>query len=363
VPRLRWSPIIGWAALGLVGGLIVLAFNVASSIDQLGGLVDTKPDDPAAAAVFGPELGPDATRAGGWHDGHYYYLVARAPMHLEASVPYLDRPNYRLGRPALPWLAWALHPSGGGPGLVWAMFAVGVAGVFAGAVGSGALSVTLGGKPWVGAIFPILLGSILSLRISVPDPMAAGFGVCAVLLLYRRHLVPALLLGVLAVLSKESILLLFLGVLIPRRDRDSALLFAIPAAALVTWQVWLRIALGSLGHPVAELGPPLQGAYDSARFWLAGNELLGFVGVMLGLVLAALALVRRRMDHPLSWALVVQCVFLLFLNVSVMGPERNGPRAVLPLTMIAIIMLATPRGSAALAKIDQSFETTALAEV
>jgi len=66
------------------------------------------------------------------HDGQQVYAISRQPMHLRAVVPALDRPRYRLQRIIPPVLAWALHPQGGGRGLVLAIFAVGFAGFWVG---------------------------------------------------------------------------------------------------------------------------------------------------------------------------------------------------------------------------------------
>lgn len=84
------------------------------------------------------------------HDGQQFYAIARAPMHLDDAAEHLDRPRYRLQRPLFPVLAWALHPSGGGTGLVWALIAVGVAGVLLSGLGAGALSTALGGRRLAG---------------------------------------------------------------------------------------------------------------------------------------------------------------------------------------------------------------------
>ena len=134
---LPWRSVLLWALVGTLLGVGLAVMNLVSTRDQLGGLVVTSPKLPAAS-VIGPDLGDDAVKASGAHDGAFFYLLARQPMHLDRVAPSLDRPRYRSQRILFPVLGWALHPSGGGPGLVWALFAVGVAGVAAGAVAMGA---------------------------------------------------------------------------------------------------------------------------------------------------------------------------------------------------------------------------------
>ena len=70
-------------------------------------------------------------------DGQQFYALARDPVHLREVAPDLDRPRYRAQRILLPVLAWALHPSGGGRGLVVALLVVNLAGV---ALGAGAVA-------------------------------------------------------------------------------------------------------------------------------------------------------------------------------------------------------------------------------
>ena len=339
--RLPWRSLFGWTVLGLAIGLGLFFFNYQGSVDSLGPLVVTTPGD-VSAPVFRSELGPSAVNAGGQHDGHYFYLMARAPMHLDASAPYLDFTGYRWGRPVMAWLAWGLHPTGGGWGLVWALFIVGVGSLVLGGLGLGALSVTFGGRPWPAVLFPVFLGSILSLRISVPDPLAIALAVWAIVLLYRRHLLPALVVGALAVLTKETMLLVFAGILLSRRDRDGALLVVVPGLAYAAWRTWLRIVLGEFSGTADNLKPPFAGLADAVRWWFAGNEPLAFVALGLAVILGVVALVKRGIGHPLGYVVALQLAFLVVLNIQVLGPERNASRAVLPLMAAAVVMLATP---------------------
>ena len=79
MPRLPWRSLLLWSLLGtLLSGVFVLN-DLRSTSSVLGTLVDTSPEDPAAR-VLGDELGPDAVRAGGRHDGAYFYVVARNPF-------------------------------------------------------------------------------------------------------------------------------------------------------------------------------------------------------------------------------------------------------------------------------------------
>ena len=357
MPRLLWRPLLLWTLLGVAASVVLVLGNLAQTEDQLGALVDTSTED-VAAPIFAAELGPTAMRAGGAHDGHYFYLIARAPMHAEASTPYLDRPGYRLGRPLFPWLAWSLHPTGGGWGLVGAMFAVGVAGLIIGGLGTGALSLTLGGGAWPAAVFPVAFGSMLSLRISVPDQLATALAICAIAALYRRRLLFAAVLAVAAVLTKESVLLIFVGALIARRDRPSLMLVGASGLAFVGWQGWLRWTLPDFGLPNDEVGVPFNGLLQAVRLWSDGIEPVGALVLVATIAFVGYVLVRRGLRHPLAWIVVSQLAFLSLLSPSVLTPERNVSRVLIPVTALAAVMLATPAGAAVARRIEQAREAS-----
>src|SRR4051812_19502537 len=173
MPPLRWRSVLIWALAGTAFAVVLTLVNLASTYDTLGGLVDAGPTD-RAAPFLAKDIPDLPILAAGPHDGQQYYVIARQPMHPAAAAAGLDRPRYRLQRILFPWLAWALQPTGGGEGLVWAMFAVGVAGVLAGSVASGALSMQLRGPPWPAITFGLMTGSFTALRISTPDPLAVA---------------------------------------------------------------------------------------------------------------------------------------------------------------------------------------------
>lgn len=332
---------MAWSALGTLICVVLVLTNLSATLDNLGHLVDTKPGS-VAAPVLETDLGPEAVKEGGNHDGAFFYVQARNPFDLGAAAPFVDRPHYRLQRLGYPLASWLLHPTGGGWGLLWAMFAVGVLSVFFGGIGTGALSQTWEGPSWPAVIFPTMLGSILSLRISVADPMALALAVWAIVAIVRGRLALALVAGVAAALTREPILLVFVGVLLARRDRQAVALVAVPAAAVLAWGVVVRLAVQNPGEYIAEFGVPMQGIVESGRFWAQGFEPLGLIAFVVGLAAAVAALVRRGLRHPLSWVVILQIAFLVVLKVSVLAPERNASRAVMPMMIFGLVMLATP---------------------
>ena len=253
-----WRKVFVWALAGTAIAVALTLANLASTFDSLGGLVDAGPND-KAAPILAADLPDYPLAEGGRHDGQQYYVIARQPLHPTEAAVGLDRPRYRLQRIMFPVLAWALQPTGGGEGLVWAMFAVGVAGVVAGAVATGALSMQLGGPAWPAIVFGLWTGTTTALRISTPDPLALAFVLWALWFLLREQLGWAVALAVAAVLTRETGLVLLFGFFLWKRDRSSAIATIVPAVVAGAWWLWLRAPVPRHREPGDRDRPALPG--------------------------------------------------------------------------------------------------------
>ncbi len=279
--------------------------------------------------------------SGDGHDGQQFYAIARAPMHLREVAHQLDRPRYRLQRPLLPWLAWVLHPGGGGRGLIWAMFAVNVAALFAAGAAAGALSVSWGGPRWIAALVPLLPIGYVSLRMSVADELALALVLCALLADVRGRTTLATLAATGAVLSKESILLVVIGWALTRRSRGATIVAVTSGCVAAGWWALLRLLVDADTASVIELGMPFGGLRDALQLWWGGGELEAAVTVLGGLAVGVLALVIRR-QHPLTGVILLLMLSIVPLNVSVLGLDFNGTRTIGPLLVAALLALAAP---------------------
>ena len=183
-------PVRRLLVLALAGSFAVLLL-VLVDVDRFGGnpvsLVQPGSDGPSAE-VFARDFPETELPDGTGHDGQQFYAIARQPMHLKEVAPDLDRPRYRLQRPLLPWLAWAVHPGGGGVGLVYAFLLVGLGALVVGGMSLGAISVTLGGRAWPALAFPLLPGGYVCLRISVADTLSVALALLAIALALRSRL-------------------------------------------------------------------------------------------------------------------------------------------------------------------------------
>jgi hypothetical protein len=215
----------------------------------------------------------------------------------------------------------------------------------------GALSVTLRGPPWMAAVFPLLPGCFFALRLSTPDALALAFTLGAIAASLRSRWWLAVLLGVAAALTKETSLILLVGFLAYRRDRQGVALVAIPAAAAGAWFAWLHVLPLPAGTDpdVVEFTAPFGGWADVVRFWRdvpsTPVETLGFAAMVVALLtvaLAGVALWRRGVRHPLGWMLGTQLGLIVFLTWPPLAPERNGTRTLLPMLALALLALVTP---------------------
>lgn len=337
--ELPWRRIVTWAtASTLVAGLAVLLHVRATGLNPLN-LIQAGGGGPSAAAVVrdfpGSHLGP-----GIGHDGQQFYAVARQPMHWSDASADLDRPLYRLQRPLLPWLAWVLHPTGGGAGLIAALFVVGVAGLFAGAVGMSVLAASAGGSWRLGALFPLLPGSLVSLRITTADALALALALVALACLARGRDGPAVVAALAAVLAKESAFLVLAGYALWRRDRASLVTAGAGLGAALALSLALRAVLPPDVVPSREIGWPLVGLARSAQRWWGGHDLRALIWVTTAFVAAGLALFRGGLRGRYGWIIGLQLALLAVASLNVVGLDLNGSRMAMPVHVFGLLALA-----------------------
>jgi hypothetical protein len=250
-----------------------------------------------------------------------------------------------------PFLGWALHPTGGGEGLVRSLFIVTVAAMFLAALAMGALSTTLRGPPWLGVLAPLVPGAQMAVRIECSDLLASALMLAAVVLFIRNRWVAAALVAVAAVLAKEPVLLTFIGLALWRRDRRGLLVAGLPTLVYGSWALFIRLRLADSGQDVIEFGPPFVGIIDAIRLtWSQGDNTYGFLAFLALVVLSAVGLFRGRLSHPLAPALVLNLALISLLSITPIGLSRNGPRSILPALLLAIVLVATPRALAAVGR-------------
>jgi len=340
--------VVRWAVVGTLVCLVLVGLDVRGTGATWLNLVQPGQAGPSLAVI--EEDFPDVeVPAGDGLDGQQFYVMARDPLHLEEHAEHLDRPRYRWQRPLYPWLAWALHPSGGGDGLVVALLVVGVAGVLRGGVATGLLGRALGAGPWTAVLFGLLPGSYYSLRVSVADALALALAVAALALERSGRPRLAVTAGAAAVLGKEATGLVLLGWLLARpRSGTRQALVVVPALVGAAWFVAVRLLLPDAGGSVGELAAPFTGWWSAVtERWLDGDELLGMASSVSAAVAGVVVLVRDRLRHPLGPVVAVHLAFTVVVNGDVLGMDFGGTRSQMALLLFAVLELVTPGAGAA----------------
>jgi hypothetical protein len=339
---LPWEAIIRFAALGTLCMSAYVLLHVAQSSANPLDFIQPGASGPSAQ-VISADFPTDEVPLGVGLDGQQYYAVARDPIHLRADAAFLDRPRYRLQRPVFPLLAWMLHPSGGGTGLIIAFVAVGIAAMFIGCVATGALSVALGGPPWAAMLFAATPGAFWSLRVTVADALALALALSAVAFAVHSQHRRAVACAILAVLTKEVALLVLVGWWLSNKSRRNAFMVGAATAAIIGWAAVLRVLLPADAAGVNEFSAPFVGLVRAAsRHWLDHQELWGGVSAVSALLIALYVLARHRLNHPLSGIVVVLVAFAAIMNSDVIGLNFGATRSMMGLFVVAAVGALTP---------------------
>lgn len=337
-----WREIIRWALVGTALLLVVVVADVhRHGGDNPVSLIQPGTKGPSTQAISHDF--PDLEQPDGLGlDGQIYYAIARDPVHLTETADQLDAPRYRLQRPLLSWAAWALQPTGGGVGLILALFLVGVAGTLLGALATGVLSTTYRGPPWLAVLFPILPGGYWSLRVTVSDALALGLALGALAFAARHRHGPAVAIGVLAVLAKEPVLLVFLGWALHRRTRKDLLLLVIPGVVYASWMGGLHLLVpAGVGRP-SDLGLPFVGLVDAwSDVWSHGRQLVGMACTLGGIAIGVFTLAVRGLRHPFGWAIAIQLGFLSIMGVNPTSVNFGATRMSMAVMILSALALAT----------------------
>ena len=281
----RDSPLLAGVVAFVVMALFVVVRLVTVADGDIGQFVVAGTSFVDSSATGVPTLSE------GGYDGQFSYRLALDPTDLavDGDGADLDKPyrTQRIGYPALAWLF-----AGGRRSLVpWSLVLVNVLAVAALAVAAGALARDAGRHALWGLFaagfwaFPFSVGRDLT------EPVAAALTVAALLALRRDRLLLAGLALSGAVLTRETALIVVLGVALSRVRRLSLrpgdAVWLAPVAAFAAWQVICHAATGT--YPVTQgsnnVGVPFAGlvayvpgwvrdAFDYMRNWVRLEQLV-----------------------------------------------------------------------------------------
>jgi hypothetical protein len=296
------------------------------------------------------KLGPVFRRSGQGHDGKYFFVQAIDPwiLHPEANAQVLDRPLYRSQRMLYPALAGA----GGtfNPDLiVWGLLVTNILALGAGTWATALIAQSMGVSPWWGLAFALNPGFISEMIIDGAGIVAAAAAFGAVALILRHRLGLAILLLVLAALTREAMLIAAFGTgwwLWRHREkpREAVIVASAPIAAVALWALYLRWRIGwDAGvSEVEEIGWPFVGFVQAVETWTANP-----LSLLIGFVLLALLLVYGRRvlvsGDLVGWAFVGFVALGVIFTEQVWANYYDITRAVAPVITAFVLLTVASR--------------------
>jgi hypothetical protein len=275
------------------------------------------------------------------YDGQFVYYVARDGW---AALPHIDNAPYRLQRILYAMLARLL--SGGDAALLpWVMVAINAAAILVTTWLITAWLAARGVWTWYGLAYPLFVGTLMSYSRDLTEPLAYALALAGVVCWLGARRSAAVVLLAAAPLARETTVLFIACLaaveLLERRWRRVAVL-ALTLAPMLTWQVYVRTALGTL--PVSNGLRLVRWPSTFAALNFSAGRLSAFLFVglpTLALVPLALRWVARAPRDPIAWLVAVHSVFALFVSpnsqqqVLVVGRHTTA--------LLLCLLLALPR--------------------
>jgi hypothetical protein len=359
--RGKWGTTYAAAITALLYGAVIAARITAHQFDASFFVT-------AGYAFCQPAMVPDGLRVDtvSGYDGQFYYRIALDPWTTARTVHgiTIDYPPYREQRILYPLLARALALAR--PQWVpWTMILVSYLAICALGFTSALFARAFGMHPLEGLVIPFYPGVLLALDRDLPDALSISLMLAAVYLLHSRRLLLGASMLALAVLARETVVLLA-GALfaeslwrtLRRRTSwtESACLL-IPLASFATWQLWIFAAwrrLGIFGQsgilsevPFKALALLIVQALELAvRFH---PLLLADLTVVVGTTaLAATALYRSAIERGVKVAWICYLILACVLSGAVWVEDWAFMRATAELLVLSLIILISARQRASL---------------
>ena len=265
------------------------------------------------------------------YDGQAYYVVGLDPFDRATIAKYIDVPAYRVQRILIPLLGHLL--SFGRPRLVHVAMVLASVLLVLGGTAAFVEWFRFRGIGWGWALlFPLFPGTLHSLMRLSPDAPAVALALIGGYLFARGKTVGSALVLSLAVLTKETMVLVPAGLALHaawNRDLRKAVVLAAPVVVLAAWMVALRLLFGAFPFQGGnrDLVPPLQGIVEG----IAANRLL----------------LRERdaLYVRVGWCnLLMIGYFLVLAAFSLLEAARRKTSAFLPALLFVVALTASLSG-------------------
>jgi hypothetical protein len=290
-------------------------------------------------------------------DGQIYWQQARDPLLLsQATIDHLARtfPGYHLQRVAYPALAWLLA-AGDDALLPWTLVGINVAAVLGTTFAFTVYARNRGHHPAWALAVGLLPGFLMPVLRDLSDVLAMACMLCALMAWQRGRVWSAGVLGAIAALSREPMILCSVAFAIDlagrcwrSRDDHGQVLAEIrrgwpavivPVAAFVGWQLYLHTLHAPLAGAAEPLVlPPFRGLLDVNRVVVGQHHLGASIWVVMFsvLTLAGLAVAFANLRFGTSAAVVLAP--LMGLTLPVIAIEDYWTLMRYPAPMVLVLL-------------------------
>jgi len=235
-------------------------YNWSALIDI--GRARAQQDRPVARALPAGVVLLKGEHAG--YDGYYYFRTALDPFFQDPGFR-----NLRAQRYLYPLASYVLA-GGQGRWIPFTLFAVNLLAAVLGAAVVAWMCAERGVSPWWSLCFSLSAGNVLAVVYDLTSPLCLAFAAAAMWCQLRRRIVPCAVFYALAIMTRESAVLLIAPAVLyewwGRRWRDG-LIVGLSVVPMVIWQAVLTPILGCIPWlaSTGKGGVPLAGVYGAIR--------------------------------------------------------------------------------------------------
>lgn len=338
---------------------VIAVWFVTDQLGEFGG-------DPSGFARFSvyssgyaePLIGEVLISEGAGHDGKFFFALANDPwlVNPDVNAIWLDAPVYRAQRIAYPMLAggFGLFP----PSVViWTLLVVNVVSLIGGSVAVAAVAMELGRTRWLGLAFVLNPGMLFETLIDGSSVVAMALAFAGVFAFQRRsYLVSGGLLAV-AVLSRETTVLIVIGLVLWRVLSERRLPIRFLAVAIAPYAIWIGWASWRLREVEVQfsasglnLDAPFKGLWEVLPNWLGAWNVSAAFGVLI--LLACLVIIGSAVSRRdlLSVSMLGYALLPAVLSSAVLAAFFDVTRVIAPVFTSALVILAPERVDRVLAQ-------------
>lgn len=328
---------LAWSAAALILGALVQV-SQARALGGWSGLIAVGQNSPVRPIIEAqiPQL---VVIDGEGHDGQVTYAIALDPS--GDSMPrILPHAAYRYRRILLPAIASGFGNLKGNLLLV-ALTTLTTAGFAIATAAASSVALNLKLQRWAPLAVLLNLGLWLGLQLTTTDAFAFGMGMAGVALFIRGRDIPAIASLAAACLTKETYILMVIGVAAflwwSQHDRRRALKFGLAAIPLLVWSFYVAQWPNGL-ETGGNITWPFTGIVEGARVWPSSSVRDLVFLVLTGLAFScAIAVVFRSRKSLWSFMIWPWLVLGALSSHWIWDLGNNALRAFLPIGTFAVL--------------------------